>query len=99
MRSKIPPTIPIASPNQDLIGIPLAESKGKEIGREEFDEKSSFHQEPPPRTPRRRERGFSDGGTAGREFYCESDGVVGHYGRLFGHGEWTIREGGGRAEP
>ncbi|KAH0466830.1 hypothetical protein IEQ34_004068 [Dendrobium chrysotoxum] len=53
IRSKTPPTIPITNPNQDLIRIPLVESKGKEIGREELDEKSSFHQEPPPRAPRR----------------------------------------------
>ncbi|KAH0467739.1 hypothetical protein IEQ34_002772 [Dendrobium chrysotoxum] len=52
MQSKTPPTIPIANPNQDLIRIPLVEYKGKEIGRGEFDEESSFHQEPPPRTLR-----------------------------------------------
>ncbi|KAH0468957.1 hypothetical protein IEQ34_002189 [Dendrobium chrysotoxum] len=54
MRSKTPPTVPIVNPNQNLIRIPLAESKGKEIGRKEFDEKSSFHQEPSSRAPRRR---------------------------------------------
>ncbi|KAL0914033.1 hypothetical protein M5K25_017531 [Dendrobium thyrsiflorum] len=48
MRSKTPPMVPIANPNQDLIHTPLAESKAKEIGREEFNEKSSFHQELPP---------------------------------------------------
>ncbi|KAH0437039.1 hypothetical protein IEQ34_026302 [Dendrobium chrysotoxum] len=84
MRSKIPPTVPIANPNQDLIGIPLAESKRNEIGREEFDEKSSFHQVPPLRAPRRGEIGFSDGGIARREFYCGGGGVVNYYGRLFG---------------
>ncbi|PKU84450.1 hypothetical protein MA16_Dca002963 [Dendrobium catenatum] len=33
MQSKTPLVVLIAKPNQDLIGIPLAESKGKEIGR------------------------------------------------------------------
>ncbi|KAH0466043.1 hypothetical protein IEQ34_006146 [Dendrobium chrysotoxum] len=32
MRSKIPPTVLITNPNQNLIRIPLAKSKGKEIG-------------------------------------------------------------------
>ncbi|KAH0459762.1 hypothetical protein IEQ34_012576 [Dendrobium chrysotoxum] len=93
MRPKTPPTVPIANPNQDLIGIPLAESKGKEIGWEEFGEKSSFHQEPPPRTPKMGGIGFSDGGTIGREFYYGGGGVVEQYGKLFRQGEWTIGEG------
>ncbi|KAH0453966.1 hypothetical protein IEQ34_018290 [Dendrobium chrysotoxum] len=63
MQSKTPLVVPIANPNQDLIGIPLVESKREEKEREEFGEKSSFHQEPPPRVPRREEKGFSDGGT------------------------------------
>ncbi|KAH0436600.1 hypothetical protein IEQ34_026382 [Dendrobium chrysotoxum] len=42
---------PTANPNQDLTEIPLAESKGKEIEQEEFDEGSFFHQEPPPVAP------------------------------------------------
>ncbi|KAH0470131.1 hypothetical protein IEQ34_001689 [Dendrobium chrysotoxum] len=84
MRSKIPPTVPIANPNQDLIGIPLAESKRNEIRREEFDEKSSFHQVPPLRAPRRGEIGFLDGEIARKEFYCGGGGVVNYYGRLFG---------------
>ncbi|KAH0454575.1 hypothetical protein IEQ34_016499 [Dendrobium chrysotoxum] len=92
MQSKTPPMVPIANPNQDLIGIPLDKFKGKEIGREEFDEKSSFHQKLPPRTPKRGEIGFSDEGTAIREFYC-GGGVINHYERFFGQ----IREG--RVEP
>ncbi|KAH0466897.1 hypothetical protein IEQ34_004135 [Dendrobium chrysotoxum] len=40
---KTPLAVPIANPNQDLTGIPLAESKRKEIKREEFDEESFFH--------------------------------------------------------
>ncbi|KAH0458464.1 hypothetical protein IEQ34_013779 [Dendrobium chrysotoxum] len=64
IRSKSPLMVPIANPNQDLIGNPLAESQGKEIGREEFDKKRSFHQEPPLKTPRRGEIGCSDGGIA-----------------------------------
>ncbi|KAH0461164.1 hypothetical protein IEQ34_008739 [Dendrobium chrysotoxum] len=47
MQSKTPPAVPIANPNHDLIGIPLAKSKGKEIGWEEFYEEISFHQKPP----------------------------------------------------
>ncbi|KAH0461292.1 hypothetical protein IEQ34_008867 [Dendrobium chrysotoxum] len=96
MQSKTPLTIPIANPNQDLVGIPLAKSKGKEIGWEEFDEKSSFHQEPPRRAPRRGEIEFFDGGTIEREFYYAGGGVVDYYGRLFGQEEWKF---GGRAEP
>ncbi|KAL0924610.1 hypothetical protein M5K25_005454 [Dendrobium thyrsiflorum] len=49
MRCKTPPTVPIANLNQELIGISLAEYKGKEIGLKEFDEKSSLYQEPPSR--------------------------------------------------
>ncbi|KAH0463137.1 hypothetical protein IEQ34_007719 [Dendrobium chrysotoxum] len=100
MRSKIPLTVSIANPNQDMIGIPLAKSKRKEIGREEFGEKSCFHLESPPRAPRRGEIGFLDGGAAGKEFYCGGGGVVDYYGRLFGQGEWMIGGGGGgQAEP
>ncbi|KAH0453436.1 hypothetical protein IEQ34_017760 [Dendrobium chrysotoxum] len=97
MQSKTPSIIPIANPNQNLIRIPLAKSKGKEVGRKEFDEKSSFHQEPPSRASRG-EIGFSDGGTTEREFYCGGDGVVNHYERFFWRGEWTIGEGEGCAE-
>ncbi|PKU75715.1 hypothetical protein MA16_Dca015595 [Dendrobium catenatum] len=61
MLSKTPPTAPIANPNQDLIGILLAKSKGKKVERKEFDEKSSFHQEPPSTTSRKGEIGFSNG--------------------------------------
>ncbi|KAH0457545.1 hypothetical protein IEQ34_012860 [Dendrobium chrysotoxum] len=99
MRSKTPPTVPIAIPNQDLIGIPLVETKGKEIGREEFDEESSLHQEPPPRAPIRGRIVFPDGGTARMEFRDRGGGVIDQYGRYFGQGEWTSKEGGGQAEP
>ncbi|KAH0465138.1 hypothetical protein IEQ34_005241 [Dendrobium chrysotoxum] len=39
MQSKTPLTVPIANPNQDLIRIPLVESKGKKSGQE-FNEES-----------------------------------------------------------
>ncbi|PKU59082.1 hypothetical protein MA16_Dca027936 [Dendrobium catenatum] len=45
MQSKTPLAVLIADPNQDLIRIPLAESKGKEIGREEFEEGRRSHEE------------------------------------------------------
>ncbi|KAH0458652.1 hypothetical protein IEQ34_011466 [Dendrobium chrysotoxum] len=48
MQSKTPQGVPIANLNQDLIGIPMAKSKGKEIRQEEFDKESFFHQESPP---------------------------------------------------
>ncbi|KAL0922121.1 hypothetical protein M5K25_006083 [Dendrobium thyrsiflorum] len=98
IQSKTPPTVPITNPNQDLNGIPLAESKRKEIERKEFGENISFHQEPPLRAPRRWKIRFSNGGTGGRQFYHGGGGVVNYYERLFGQGEWTIR-GGGRAKP
>ncbi|KAH0460331.1 hypothetical protein IEQ34_010994 [Dendrobium chrysotoxum] len=49
MQSKTSLVVQMANSNQDLTKIPLAESKGKEIGRDEFNEESFFHQEPPPR--------------------------------------------------
>ncbi|KAH0450591.1 hypothetical protein IEQ34_021283 [Dendrobium chrysotoxum] len=60
MQSKTPPVVPITDPNQDLIGIPLAKSKGKEIGRKGFNEESFFHQEPPPRAPIKGGSGFPE---------------------------------------
>ncbi|KAH0450289.1 hypothetical protein IEQ34_020981 [Dendrobium chrysotoxum] len=48
MQTKVLLVVPFANLKQDLTGIPLVESKGKEIGQEEFDEGSFFHQEPPP---------------------------------------------------
>ncbi|KAH0434366.1 hypothetical protein IEQ34_026840 [Dendrobium chrysotoxum] len=48
MQSKAPTAAPIANPQHNLTGVPLTESKGKEIGHEEFDEAIFFHQEPPP---------------------------------------------------
>ncbi|KAH0467550.1 hypothetical protein IEQ34_002657 [Dendrobium chrysotoxum] len=58
MQSKTPPVVPITSPNQDLIEIFLAESKGKEIERKRFDKESFVHQEPPPRAPIKGGSGF-----------------------------------------
>ncbi|KAH0454516.1 hypothetical protein IEQ34_016440 [Dendrobium chrysotoxum] len=69
IQSKTPPAVPMANPNQDLNRIPLAELKGKKIGWEEFNEESFFHQEPPPGSPIRGRSGFSDEGTAMREFF------------------------------
>ncbi|KAH0464267.1 hypothetical protein IEQ34_007053 [Dendrobium chrysotoxum] len=71
MQSKISPMVPIANHKQDLIEIPLAESKGKEIGREEFDEESFFHQELPPRTLIRGKSMFLDGVQQGENFMVE----------------------------
>ncbi|KAH0451994.1 hypothetical protein IEQ34_019293 [Dendrobium chrysotoxum] len=99
MQSKTPPAIPIANPHHDLIEILLAKSKRKEIRRKDFGEKISFHQEPPPIAQIRGGIGFSIGGRAGRKIYGRGGKVTDHYGRPFGQGEWTTREGGGRAEP
>ncbi|KAH0451642.1 hypothetical protein IEQ34_018941 [Dendrobium chrysotoxum] len=83
MQSKTPLAIPITNPNQDLTRFPLAESKRKEIGQEEFDEESFFHQEPPPRALIRAGSRFLNGGTARRKFYGGGGEVVDHYGRHF----------------
>ncbi|KAL0924362.1 hypothetical protein M5K25_005179 [Dendrobium thyrsiflorum] len=83
MRFKIPPTAPIANPNQYLIGIPLTESKRKEIGREEFDKVSSFHQKPPTMAPIKGGSRFTDRGTTRREFYGWGGRVTNHYMRHF----------------
>ncbi|KAL0917228.1 hypothetical protein M5K25_012277 [Dendrobium thyrsiflorum] len=86
MQSKAPPAVPIANPQHDLTGVPLAESKGKEIEREEFDKSSFFHQEPTPEALRRGGSGFPNDRTAGREFYGGIYGGGGratdHYGRI-----------------
>ncbi|KAL0918887.1 hypothetical protein M5K25_010934 [Dendrobium thyrsiflorum] len=90
MQFKAPQAIPIANPQRDLTGVPLAESKGKEIEREEFNEASFFHQEPPPGAPRRGGLGFPDEKIVGREFYGGIYGGSGRetdYGRPFGQGE------------
>ncbi|KAL0905627.1 hypothetical protein M5K25_024062 [Dendrobium thyrsiflorum] len=76
MQSQAPPTAPITNPHHDLTGGPVAESKGKEIGREEFDEESSFHQDPPPRAPIRGGIGVSEEGTTRRELYDWIYGVL-----------------------
>ncbi|KAH0465658.1 hypothetical protein IEQ34_005761 [Dendrobium chrysotoxum] len=94
MKTNTSLVVPMANPNQDLIGIPLAESKGKEIGQEEFDEGSFFHQEPPPVALIRGGSGFLDGGTTERAFRGEGGGVADPYERSFGQGKWTT-EGGG----
>ncbi|KAH0465382.1 hypothetical protein IEQ34_005485 [Dendrobium chrysotoxum] len=86
MQSKNPLAVSIANPNQDLTEIPLAKSKGNEIGRKEFDEESFFYQEPPPRAPARGGSEFPDGGTARREFYGGGSGTSDNYGRHFGQG-------------
>ncbi|KAL0918098.1 hypothetical protein M5K25_010088 [Dendrobium thyrsiflorum] len=63
MQSKTPLTIPTTNLHHDSVEIPLAESKGNEIGREKFDEESSFHQEPPSRVSLRGVIGFLERGT------------------------------------
>ncbi|KAH0460558.1 hypothetical protein IEQ34_011221 [Dendrobium chrysotoxum] len=83
MQSKTPSMISIANPNQDSIGIPLVEFEGKEIEWEEFDQESTFHQEPPPRATIRGGIVFPNGGTARREFCDGGGGVTGQYGRFF----------------
>ncbi|KAH0463750.1 hypothetical protein IEQ34_006536 [Dendrobium chrysotoxum] len=95
MQSKTPQAVPISNPNQDLTVIPMAKSKGKEIGREEFDKESFYHQEPPPRAPIR----DSYGGTARREFLSRGGGMANHYGRHFGLEDWATGDGWGQAEP
>ncbi|KAH0460244.1 hypothetical protein IEQ34_010907 [Dendrobium chrysotoxum] len=84
IQSKTQLAILITNPNQDLTGIPLAESKGKVIEQEEFDDKSFFHQEIPPRALIRGGIGFADGGTTRREFCGGGGWVADHYGRPFG---------------
>ncbi|KAH0470102.1 hypothetical protein IEQ34_001660 [Dendrobium chrysotoxum] len=96
MQSKTPLVVPMANPNQDLTGIPLTESKRKEIGQEEFNEESFFHQEPPTEALIRGGSGFLDEGTARRKFFGGGRRVADHYGRHFGQGKWAIREGGSR---
>ncbi|KAL0923703.1 hypothetical protein M5K25_007770 [Dendrobium thyrsiflorum] len=99
MQSKTPLAVSIVNLNQDLTEIPLAKSKGNEIGQKELDEESFFYQEPPPRAPTRDGSGFPDGGTVRREFYGGGSGVSDHYRRHFGKGEWATGDGGGQAEP
>ncbi|KAL0906396.1 hypothetical protein M5K25_024888 [Dendrobium thyrsiflorum] len=71
MQSKTLPAVPMANSNQYLTKIPLAESKGKEIEREDFNEESFFHQEPPPEAPIRSGSRFPNEGTEMREFLVE----------------------------
>ncbi|KAH0459130.1 hypothetical protein IEQ34_011944 [Dendrobium chrysotoxum] len=93
MQSKTPPAVLMANLNQDLTGIPLAESKGKEIGREEFNDENFFHQEPSPGTPIRGRSGFPNEGTVMREFFGGDSRMVDHYERHLGQGEWPLEEG------
>ncbi|KAH0457875.1 hypothetical protein IEQ34_013190 [Dendrobium chrysotoxum] len=86
-RSKTPLTVPITNPNQDLTWIPLAKSKGKEIGRKGFDEESFVDQEPPPKAPIKGGSGFPEGGTAIMELCGGYGGVADHYERHFGQVE------------
>ncbi|KAH0460819.1 hypothetical protein IEQ34_008394 [Dendrobium chrysotoxum] len=79
MQSKTPLAVPIANPNQDLTKIPLIKSKGKEIGRKEFDEESFFHQEPPPRAMIKGRSGFSERGQQGGYFVVEVDYYRRHF--------------------
>ncbi|KAH0451569.1 hypothetical protein IEQ34_018868 [Dendrobium chrysotoxum] len=96
MQTKTSRVVPMANPNQDLIGIPLAESKRKEIRQEEFDEGSFFHQEPPPIAPTRGGSGFLDEGTTKIKSFGGGGRVADHYERHFGQGKPLIREGGGQ---
>ncbi|PKU63333.1 hypothetical protein MA16_Dca013377 [Dendrobium catenatum] len=64
MQSQASWAVPITSPHHNLTKGPMAKLKGKEIEREEFDEKSSFHQEPPLRTLIMGGIEVSKGGTA-----------------------------------
>ncbi|KAH0465216.1 hypothetical protein IEQ34_005319 [Dendrobium chrysotoxum] len=99
MKSKTPLVVLMANPNHNLIEIPLAEFKGKEIGLEEFEEESFFHQEPPPGDPVRCRSGFSDVGTIRRKFYDGGGKMADHYVRRFRQREWAIIEGEGRKPP
>ncbi|KAH0470528.1 hypothetical protein IEQ34_000251 [Dendrobium chrysotoxum] len=82
MQSKTSPMVPMTNSNQDLTWILLVKSKGKEIGREEFNEESFFHQGPPPGAPIRGKSRFQDEGTTMREFF--SGGLVEKYENLIG---------------
>ncbi|KAI0499967.1 hypothetical protein KFK09_018175 [Dendrobium nobile] len=100
MQSKTSPTILITNPNQDCTGIPLTKTKGKEIGREKFNDDSFFHQEPPFKASIRCESGFLDWGGVGaakRKFFGGGGRMANHYGMHFGQWEWAIK--GGDQEP
>ncbi|KAL0924919.1 hypothetical protein M5K25_005779 [Dendrobium thyrsiflorum] len=99
MQTKTSLVVPMPNPNQDLIEIPLAESKGKEIDQEEFDEGSFFHQDPPPRALISGGLGFLDDGTTKEKSFGGGGKAADHYERHFGQGESAIGEGGGQAPP
>ncbi|KAL0906841.1 hypothetical protein M5K25_025367 [Dendrobium thyrsiflorum] len=82
--------------NQDLTGILLAESKGREIGQEEFDEGSFFHQEPPPMALIRGGSGCLDERTTKMKSFGGGSRAADHYERHCGKGEPLIGEGGGQ---
>ncbi|PKU66750.1 hypothetical protein MA16_Dca014169 [Dendrobium catenatum] len=90
---------PMANPNQDLIGIHSAESKGKEIRQEKSDEGSFFHQEPPLVAPIRGGSGFLDKKTTKMKSFGGDSRAADHYKRQFGQGEPLIEEGGGQEPP
>ncbi|KAH0460167.1 hypothetical protein IEQ34_010830 [Dendrobium chrysotoxum] len=97
MQTKTLLGVPMANPNQNLTEIPLADSKGNEIGQEEFDEGSFFHQEPSLGAPIRGGSIFLDERTTKRKSFGRGGRAVDHYERHFGQGEWAI--GGGGQEP
>ncbi|KAH0455581.1 hypothetical protein IEQ34_015613 [Dendrobium chrysotoxum] len=96
MQSKTPPTVPMANPNQELIRIPLVESKRKEI-RWEGVRRGEFLSSKA--TSWGSDKGgsrFLDEGTIRRKFFGGGGRVADHYGRHFRQGEWAISEGRGQ---
>ncbi|KAL0903225.1 hypothetical protein M5K25_027586 [Dendrobium thyrsiflorum] len=96
MQTKTSLVVPMANHNQDLTGILLAESTGREIGQEEFDEGSFFHQEPPHIALIRGGSGCLDEGTTKMKSFGGGSRAVDHNERHCGQGEPLIREGGGQ---
>ncbi|KAH0457669.1 hypothetical protein IEQ34_012984 [Dendrobium chrysotoxum] len=99
MQTKPSRVVPMANPNQDLTGISLAESKGKEIKQEEFDEGSFFHQEPPPVALIRGGSGFLHEGTTKIKSFGGGGRAANHYERHFGQEKPLIGERGGQEPP
>ncbi|KAL0928511.1 hypothetical protein M5K25_000395 [Dendrobium thyrsiflorum] len=96
MQTKTSLVVPMANLNQDLTGIPLAESKGREIGQEEFDEGSFFHQKTPPMALIRSGSGCLDERTTKMKSFGGGSRAADHYERHCGQGEPLIGEGGGQ---
>ncbi|PKU74577.1 hypothetical protein MA16_Dca003780 [Dendrobium catenatum] len=94
MQTKTSRVVPMANPNQDLTGIPLAEAK-----KEEFDKGRFFHQQSPPIAPIKSGSVSLDEGTTKMKIFSGGDRVADHYERYFGQGEPVIREGGGQEPP